>query len=182
MACAPRRPIILEKGFSQPDIDFKTYKKLAISEFIPNPQVRKRKKLSDLVEDEFRKKGYGVVGKDKFNSILEECGHSREDLSNPDVLKKVREKLHITAIIRGELQEYDIKEKKDYTFFIWEYGASTVVSNNYICNISLILEMLEVQKGNKVWSCLVSCNQKKGNPEKLIRNMIRSSFNTIPQK
>jgi hypothetical protein len=150
----------LRKFFLNQNI-FEIYKKLAISEFIPNPQVKKGKKLSDLVEDEFRRKGYWVVGKDEFNSVLEEFGHSREDLSNPDALKKIREELHISAIIRGELQRYDIKKKKDYTFFIWEYGASTVASNKYTCDISLILEMLEVQKGNKVWSCLVSCNQKK---------------------
>jgi len=180
--CAPKRPIILENVFSQPDVDFKTYQKVAVLEFIPNPDVKKDKKFNDLVEGEFREKGYYVVGMDEFNSVLEDFGFSSEDLTNPYVLKKIRERLYVTAIIRDEVQQYEIKKKKDYTFFIWEGGASTVVTNIYICDISLIIEMIEVQEGNKVWSCSISCNQKKGKPDKLIRNMLRDSLNTIPQE
>jgi hypothetical protein len=150
--CAPKRPFILENVFSQPDADFKTYRRVAILEFTPNPQVKKDKKFTDLVEDEFRGKGYDVVGRNKFNSVLEEFGYSSDDLLNPEVLNRVSERLNISAIIKGLLKNYEIKRKDDYTPFIWEGGAVIIEETKYICDIFLIIEMVEVKEGKKVWS------------------------------
>ena len=177
VVCAPKRPIILEKVFSQPDVDYDLYQRLAIVEFTPNPQVKKRKNISDVFEDEFRKQGYDIVSADEFNSVLEEFGFSSEDLSDPEVLNRVSEKLNISAIIQGVTDKYEIKKKSDLIPISTGDVTFMMVDKVYICDIALTVEMIAVREGNKVWSCSISYSQKKGKPEKLIRNMIRECLN-----
>ncbi len=162
--CAPKRPIILDKFFSQPDVDYNLYQRLAIMEFTPNPQVKKRKNITDVFEDEFRKQGYDIVSRDEFNSVLEEFGFSSEDLSDPEVLNRVSEKLNISAIIQGVTDKYEIKKKDDIFPIITEDVTLVMVDKVYICDIALTVEMIAAEEGNKVWSCSISCSQKKGKP------------------
>lgn len=177
--CA-RRPIVLEDVYSKTNIDFNTYKRLAVIEFTPNIRVKKNKTITDIFEDEFQKQGYDVISADEVSSVLEDFGFSREDLSNPDVLNKVSEKLDIKAVIRGEVQEYEV-EKKDEYIPIWVSDALIDFGGKiYFCDINLMVEMIESQEGKKVWSCSISCSEKKGKPERLIRSMIRNSLSTIP--
>lgn len=178
VVCASKRPIIVDKVFSQPEVDYDLYQRLAIVEFTPNPQVKKRKNITDIFEDEFRKQGYDIVGRDELNSVLEELGFSSEDLSNPEVLNLISEKLSLSAIIKGVTDNYEIKKKNDLFPVITEDVTLLMVDKVYICDISLTIEMIAVQEGNKVWSCSISCSKKKGKPEKLIRNMIRKCLNT----
>ena len=178
VVCAPKRPIILEKVFSQPDVDYDLYQRLAIVEFTPNPQVKKRKNITDICEDEFRKKGYDIVSTDEFNSVLEELRFSSEDLSDPEVLNRVSEKLNISAIIKGATNKYEIKKKSDLIPIVTEDATFVLVDKVYICDIALTIEMIAARVGNKVWSCSMSCSKKKGKPEKLIRDMIRECLNT----
>ncbi len=176
--CAPKRSIILDKFLSQPDVDYNLYQRLAIVEFTPNPQVKKRKNITDVFEDEFRKQGYDIVSRDEFNSVLEEFGFSSEDLSDPEALNRVSEKLNISAIIQGVTNKYDIKKKNETFPIITEDVTLVMVDKVYICDIALTVEMIAAEEGNKVWSCSISCSQKKGKPEKLIRNMIRKCLNS----
>jgi len=178
VVCAPKRPIILEKVFSQPDVDYDLYQRLAIVEFTPNPQVKKRKNITDIFEDEFSKQGYDIVSKDEFNSVLEELGFSSEDLSDPEVLNNVGKKLNISAVIKGATDKYEIKKKDNIIPIITEDVTLVMTDKVYICDIALTVEMIAVQEGNKVWSCSISCSKKKGKPEKLIRNMIRECLNS----
>ena len=178
VVCAPKRPIVLDKVFSQPDVDYGLYQRLAIVEFTPNPQVKKRKNITDIFEDEFNKQGYDIVSTDEFNSALEEFGFSSEDLSDPEVLNRVSEKLNISAIIKGETDKYEIKKKDNIIPIITEDVSFVVVDKVDICDIALTIEMIAAREGNKVWSCSISCSQKKGKPEQLIRNMIRKCLNT----
>jgi hypothetical protein len=176
--CAPKRPIILDKVFSQPDVDYDLYQRLAIAEFTPNTQVKKRKNITDIFEDEFNKQGYDIVSTDEFNSVLKEFGFSSEDLSDPEVLNRVSEKLSISAIIKGVTDKYEIKKKNDLIPISTGDATFMLVDKVYICDIALTVEMIAAQEGNKVWSCSMSCSKKKGKPEKLIRNMIRECLNT----
>jgi hypothetical protein len=176
--CAPKRPIIVEKVFSQPDVDYGLYQRLAIVEFTPNPQVKKRKNITDIFEDEFNKQGYDIVSADEFNSVLEESGFSREDLSDPEVLNRVSEKLNISAVIKGATDKYEVKEKDDIIPIMTEGVALLMQDKVYVCDIALTIEMIAAQEGNKLWSCSISCSKKKGKPEKLIRNMIRKCLNS----
>ncbi len=177
-----KHPIILENVFTQSNANFKMYKRLAVAEFTPNPLVKKAKKITDVFEDEFRKKGYDVVGVDKVNSVLKDFGFSGEDLSNPEVMKKVCKRLDAEAIFRGAVPRYEVKKRNEY-FPVPAGDVMVIVGGKvYYCDISLMIEMLEAQEGNKMWSCSISCSKKKGKPEKLVKTMIRSSLNTIPQK
>jgi hypothetical protein len=178
--CASRRPIILENVYAQPDIDFGAYRKIANVGFIASPDIKADKNFNVLVEEEFNKSGYDVVGTDEFTSFLDELGYSSEGLLDPDSLRRIRERLGVTAIIRGTVQEYEIKKKKGHMPFIIGEGVILIEETDYICDISLNIEMIETTTGNNVWSCSVSCSEKKGKPEKLIRNMIRDSLSTIP--
>jgi len=180
--CAPKRPIILDIVFSQPGIDFKIYKKIAILEFTPNPKVKKKMKFCDVVGDEFRIKGYDVVTRHEFDSVLQEFGFSIEDLSDIEVLNKVSERLKISAIIKGYINRYEVREKEDYMPVIIENVGTTIVEKKYICDISFNIEMIEANDGNKIWSCSIYCDNKKGKPEKLIRKMIKNCLDTIPQE
>lgn len=181
MACV-KHPIILENVFTQSNINFKTYKRLAVAEFTPNPLVKKAKKITDVFEDEFRRKGYDVIGVDEVNSVLKDFGFSGEDLSDPEVMKKVCKRLDAEAIFRGAVPRYEVKKRNE--FFAVPAGNVIVFVGGkvYYCDISLMIEMLEAREGNRMWSCSISCSKKKGKPEKLVRTMIRSSLNTIPQK
>lgn len=178
VVCAPKRPIIEDKVFYQTDVDYDLYQRLAIMEFTPNPQVKKRKNITDVFEDEFRKQGYDIVSADKLHSVLEELGFSSEDLSDPVVLNQVSKKLNISAIIQGVTDKYEIKKKDNIIPIITEDVTLLMQDKVYICDIALNVEMIETQEGNKVWSCSISCSHKKGKPEKLIRNMIRKCINT----
>lgn len=181
VACA-RRPVVLENVYSKTNIDFNTYKRLAVIEFTPNIIVKKNKTITDIFEDEFQKQGYDVIRADEVSSVLEDFGFSREDLTNPEILNKMSEKLDIKAVIRGEVQEYEV-EKKDEYIPIWVSDALIDFGGKiYLCDINLMIEMIESQEGKKVWSCSISCRKKKGKPERLIRNMIRNSLSTIPQE
>ena len=173
VVCAPKRPIIVDRIFSQPDVDYGLYQRLAIVEFNPNPQVKKRKNITDIFEDEFNKQGYDIVSADEFNSVLEESGFSSEDLSDPEVLNRVSEKLNISAVIKGATDKYEIKEKDDIIPIMTEGVTLLMQDKVYVCDIALTIEMIAAQEGKKVWSCSISCSKKKGKPEKLIRNMIR---------
>ncbi len=181
VVCA-RRPIVLEDVYSKTDIDFNTYKRLAVIEFTPNIRVRKDKTITDIFEDEFQKQGYDVVSADKVSSVLEDFGLSREDLSNPEILNKVSQKLHVKAVIRGELQEYEVEEKDEFVPIFVSDALINFGGRIYLCDIDLTIEMIEGQRGKKVWSCSISCSKKKGRPGRLIRNMIRDSLSTIPQE
>lgn len=178
--CASRRPIVLENVYAQPDIDFGAYKKIMIAGLITKPEIKADKNFNLLIEDEFNKIGYDVVGADEFNTFLDEFEYSSEELLNPDTLKKIREHLGVEAIIMGEVQRYEIKKKKGHIPFIVGEGVILIEETDTICDISLLIEMIETKEGNNVWSCSVSCSEKKGKPEKLIRNMIRDSLSTIP--
>lgn len=178
VVCAPKHPIVLDKVFSQPDVDYDLYQRLAIMEFTPNPQVKKRKNITDIFEDEFRKQGYDIVSTDEFNSVLKEFGFSSEDLSDPEVLNRVSEKLSLSAIIKGMTDKYEIKKKSDLIPIMTENVTLLMPDRVYVCDITLTVEMIAAQKGDKVWSCSMSCSKKKGKPEKLIRNMIRKCLNT----
>lgn len=178
VVCAPKRPIIVEKVFSQPDVDYGLYQRLAIVEFTPNPQVKKRKNITDVFEDEFRKQGYDIVSTDEFNSVLKELRFSSEDLSDPEVLNRVSEKLNISAVIRGATDKYEIKKKSGFIPIITEDVTLLMPDKVYVCDIALTVEMIAAQEGNKLWSCSISCSKKKGKPEKLIRNMIRKCLNS----
>jgi hypothetical protein len=167
----------VEKVFSQPDVDYDLYERLAFVEFTPNPQVKKRKNITDIFEDEFNKQGYDIVSTEEFNSVLEEFGFSSEDLSDPEVLNRVSEKLNISAIIKGVTDKYEIKKKSDLIPISTGDVTFMLVDKVYICDISLTIEMIAAQEGNKVWSCSISCTKKKGKPEKLIKNMIRECLN-----
>jgi Zn-finger protein len=182
VVCAPKRPIVLDKVFSQPDVDYDLYERLAIVEFTPNPQVKKRKNITDIFEDEFNKQGYDIVSMDEFNSVLKEFGFSSEDLSDPDVLNRVSEKLNISAVIKGTTNKYEIKKKSDFIPISTGDVTFALVDKVYICDIALTVEMIAAQEGNKVWSCSMSCSKKKGKPEKLIRNMIRDCLNTTSKE
>jgi hypothetical protein len=179
VVCAPKRPIILEKAFSQPDVDYETYRKLAIVEFAPNPEVKKRKNITDVFEDELSKQGYDIVSMDEFYSVLEESGFSSDDLSDSEVLNSVSEKLSLSAVIKGVTEKYEIKKKNNLIPITTGDVTLLIPDKVYICDIALTFEMITVQEGNKVLSCSVSCSKKKGKPEKLIRNMIRKCLNTI---
>ena len=95
---APRVRTDRSKAFSQPDVDHEIYRRLAIVEFAPNPEVKKRKNITHVFEDELSKQGYDIVSMDEFNSVLEESGFSSDDLSDPEVLNRISEKLNISAI------------------------------------------------------------------------------------
>jgi len=177
VVCAPKRPIILDKVFSQPDVDYDLYERLAIVEFTPNPQVKKRKNITDIFEDEFKKQGYDIVSMEEFNSVLEEYGFSSEDLSDSEVLNRVSEKLNISAIIKGVTDKYEIKKKSGLIPISTGDVTFMLVDKVYICDIALTIEMIAAQEGNKIWSYSISCTKKKGRPEKLIRNMIRKCLN-----
>jgi hypothetical protein len=179
--CA-RRPIVLENVYSKSNIDFNTYKRLAVVEFTPNTIVRKDKTITDIFEDEFQKQGYDVISAEEVSSVLEDFGFSKEDLLNPEILNKVSEKLHVKAVIRGEVQEYEIEKKDEFVPIFVSDVLIDFGGKIYLCNINLMIEMIEGQEGNKVWSCSTFCRKKKGRPERLIRNMIRNSLSTIPQE
>jgi hypothetical protein len=178
-SCASKRPIILENVYAQPGIDFGVYKKVAVAEFIPSPEIKDEINFTFLVEDEFLKNGYDVVDRDEFNSVLDEFGYSSEDVLDPDALKKVGERLGVKAIIRGEVQQFESKNKKDHTPLTVGEGFILIEETKYICDISMNIEMIETKEGNKVWSCSVSCSERKGKPEQLVRNMIRDSLDTM---
>ncbi len=177
--CA-RRPIVLEDVYSKTNIEFNSYKRLAVIEFTPNVRVRKDKTITDIFEDEFQKQGYDVVSADEVSSVLEDFGLSREDLSNPEVLNKVSEKLHVKAVIRGEVEEYEVEKKDEFVPIFVSDALIDFGGKIYLCDIGLKIEMIEGRQGNKVWSCSISCSKKKGRPGRLIRNMIRNSLSTIP--
>jgi hypothetical protein len=181
VSCA-RRPIVLEDVYSKTNIDFNIYKRLAVIEFTPNIRVKKNKTITEIFEDEFQKQGYDVISANEVSSVLEDFGFSREDLLNPETLNKVSEKLHVKAVIRGEVQEYEVEKKDEYVPIFVSDALIDFGGRIYLCDIDLTIEMIEGQEGNKVWSCSISCSKKKGRPGRLIRSMIRNSLSTIPQE
>lgn len=181
IVCA-RHPIVLESVYAKPDVDFNNYKRLAIVEFAPNTIVKKERTITHIFEDEFQKQGFDIVRADEVHSILKNFGFSREDLSNPEILNDVSEKLHVKAVMRGEVKEYEVKKKDEYVPIAVPNGIIDVGGKIYICDISLMVEIRDGQEGKTIWSCSISCSKKKGKPERLIRNMIRDSLSTLPQK
>jgi hypothetical protein len=180
--CA-RRPIILGKVFTQPNTDFKMYKRLAVTEFTPDPFVKKDKNLTCMFEEEFRKNGYDVVGMDKFNLVLEEYGYSNEDLSGTEALNRITERLDISAIIKGTVNKYEVEEEKGYmSTFMTEYGIIRPYEMIYNCDISFSIEMIEAKYGKKVWTCSVLGKRKTKKPEAFVMDMIRNCLNTILKK
>lgn len=180
--CATKKPILPEKIFYRYDIDYDIYERMVVLEFTPNPQVKKGKNISDIFEDETRKNGYLVISINEFNSVLEDFGFSKENLTDPEVLKIVSEKLNISAVIKGIVNHYQVEKKKGTRVFIAAELPLIMVDTKYYCDISLNIDMIEVQEGNKIWSSSISCNKKKGNPEKVLRKMIRNCLKTIPTK
>ena len=177
-----RHPIILESVYAKPDVDFNNYKRLAIVEFAPNTIVKKERTITHIFEDEFQKQGFDIVRADEVHSVLKNFGFSREDLLNPEILNDVSEKLHVKAVIRGEVKEFEVKKKDEYVPIAVPNGIIDVGGKIYICDISLMVEIRDSQEGKTIWTCSMSCSKKKGKPERLIRNMIRDSLSTIPQK
>jgi hypothetical protein len=111
---------------------------------------------------------------------MDQFGYSREDLLDPDTLKRIKEQFGAEAIIKGRVQKYEIKKKKGHIPLTIGEGFILIEETDTICDIALFIEMIETKEGNNVWSCSVSCSEKKEKPEKLIRNMIRDSLSTIP--
>ncbi len=177
-----RHPIVLENVYFKTNIDFNAYKRIAVIEFSPNTIVRKGKTITNIFEDEFKKQGYDVISADEISSVLVEFGFSREDLLNPEILNKVSDKLQVKAVIRGEVQEYEVEKKDEYVPILVSDSLIFVGGKIFLCDIDLMIEMIEGQEGKKVWSCSISCRKKKGKPERLIRNMIRNFLSTIPQE
>ena len=174
-----RRPIILENVYAKPDVDFNTYRRLAIVEFAPDTIVKKERTITHIFEDEFQKQGFDIIGADEVHSVLKNSGFSREDLLNPEILNNVSEKLHVKAFVRGEVKEYKVKKKDEYVPIAFPGGIIDVGGKIYFCDISLRVEMKDSREGKTIWTCSMSCNKKKGKPERLIRNMIRDSLRTI---
>ena len=177
-----RLPIILESVYARPDVDFNNYRRLAIVEFAPNTIVKKERTITHIFEDEFQKQGFDIVRADEVHSVLKNFGFSREDLLNPKILNDVSEKLHVKAVMRGEVKEYKVKKKHEYVLIVFPGGIIDAGGKIYICDISLMVEMRDGREGKTIWTCSMSCSKKKGKPERLIRNMIRNSLSTIPQK
>jgi hypothetical protein len=174
-----RHPIILENVYAKPDVDFNTYRRLAIVEFAPDTIVKKERTITHIFEDEFQKQGFDIIGADEVHSVLKNSGFSREDLLNPEILNNVSEKLHVKAFVRGEVKEYKVKKKDEYVPIAFPGGIIDVGGKIYFCDISLRVEMKDSREGKTIWTCSMSCNKKKGKPERLIRNMIRDSLRTI---
>lgn len=178
--CASRQPIHPQEVLRLPDIDYSIYKRLTVLEFAPNPQVRKNKKISDIFEDELQKKGFDVVRMDEFNSVLEALELSRENLTDTEVLKKVGKKLEISSVIKGTVEEYEVKKKKGFILIPINGSTMLIDTTKYYCDISFTIEMIELQEGNKIWACSMSYNDKYKSPMKLMRKMIRECLSTFP--
>ncbi len=172
VVCAGQ-PIVIKDVFTQPKVDVKKYKRIVVSEFTPNPLVKKNLNMTDIIEDELNKSGYEVVGGGELNSILESLGHSGEELTSPEILIKAAQELKAEAIIRGEVRTYRVKENDEYVPFVTPDLIMAVSGKTYQCDIDLTVEIREAQEGKTVRSSSISCTKKKGRPEKLIRNMIR---------
>lgn len=174
-----KRPILLESVYAKPDVDFNNYRRLAIVEFAPDKKVKKERTITHIFEDEFQKQGFDIVGADEVNSVLKNFGFSREDLLNPEILKDVSDKLHVRAVLRGEIKEYEVKKKDEYIPIAFPGGIIDAGGKINICDISLMVEMRDSREGKTIWTCSMSCSKKKGKPERLIRNMIRGSLGAI---
>lgn len=196
--CASTKPILPQYVFSSPGIDFSKFKRIAIIldpifldlEYLSEEEMYEN--INNFFEQELEKRGYDILSSSDLISFLENGGFSIKDLSNPEILHMIKNNLNISAIIKAAVKIYEYEPK---TKRVEHFHRVTPTSDSpkiystedalvFMFDISLVLEMIEAQQGNNVWTCSISCDKKKveGYPYKLIRKIIKNCVITIPKK
>jgi len=183
--CASSKQIHPQDVYLHPNADFSKYKRLAILlDFNQLPEERREGTLYYLLKEELEKRGYDILSR----------AFSIENLSDPKTLSYIRAALDISAIVKVTVNKYEFekKEKSAEKFFSRMYKGSTRHPDwytreyvfVYILDFSLVLGMIEIEQGNRVWSCSISCEKKEveGSRHKFISQMIKDCLRTIPNE
>ena len=175
LSCASSKQIHPQDVYFHPNADFSKYKKIAIFLFVNQlPEERREGILFSFLKEELEKRGYNVLSKP----------YSIENLSDLETLFRIRDELDISAIVKVTVDKYEFEERKKRIetrqgdFYKWEKVPI------YILDFSLVLDMIETEHGDKVWSSSISCEKREveENRHKFIRQMIKNCLRTIPNK
>lgn len=191
--CGSSKQVLPRNIYLGPDADFSKYKRQGI--FLDLDQVPKgRKELNFYIEfkQELEKLGYDVLGGREFFSFLKIKGFSIEDISDPQVLSDIRHELKISAVMKITVTKYEFEEKEQRVERIHKLEPLTLEPHvdriyhvpEFIVDFSFVLDMIEMEQGQRVWSCSISCEKEKveENRYDLIRKMIKKCLKAIPKK
>lgn len=178
--------IEVNQGTIRPDLNYRFYKKIAIPEFEKNLDVEDQavKKFTSFVRKEFISKKYDVISPEDLNSFLRDSQISIEELRDPGVLKRMRDTMDVQAVIRGKVDFYMVTpqlmaEPSTET----DFRKDTKYNLFNLCNIALTIEMVDAGNEKIIWSSSVYTRDGKvmGNPDRLLRKMIKECLETIPK-
>jgi hypothetical protein len=179
--------IKVDQEYVKPDLDYSLYKNLAVPKFNKRPPVEDEavEKFTHFVMEEFSEKGYKIVASQELGSFLSEKRLSKKDLEDSEALRKMRDFLGANALICGVVDQYEIRPEilaDPITQVNIRMDTEFDVFN--ICDVGLTIEMVDTEDGAVIWSSFVYTHggKIKGNPEWLLRRMVKECLKTFPKQ
>lgn len=171
--------------YSKSGIDYSLYTNLGILLFEDDELEDKiLKKITFFAEEEFRKKKFNIVPSLEIDSFLSDSQISRQNLKAPEALERMRNALNISALVWGSVNQYVVRPEiyADPLTLPSPRSADYQVFN--LCDISMTIEIIDTKNGDIIWSNEVYSigGRIKGNPDWLIRRMVKECLKTVPKQ
>jgi len=153
-------------------------------------EIGLHKTFTELLQKELIKEGYDIVTSDELDYLLDRLKLLREDSVKIENVQRIKNELNVSAIIKGYIGNYHIDRET-------KHGTVRTVGRQldpnplhdkadtriYISNISLRMEMIELEQGSKIWSCSISFKDYKAdeNGKELIKKNHQALFRYAPK-
>jgi len=191
--CAYRKTIFINDVFTNPKIDYGQYNKIAVLVFEQDIEIKERglhKTFTELTQKELIEEGYDIVMSDALDVLLNRLKLSRQDSVKIENAQRIKKEMNVSAIIKGDIDSYNIgRELKHGT--VRSVGRQLdpnpmhdkADTRIYVANISLRMEMIELQEADTIWSCSISFKDYKTdeNGEELVKKIIKRCLDTLPK-
>jgi hypothetical protein len=179
--------IKVDQEYVKPDLDYSLYKTFAIPKFEKRHAVEDKavEKFTHFVMEELREKRYKVIPSQELDSFLSDNQLSNKDLEDSEALRKMRDSLSVNAVICGVVDQYEVRPEilaDPITQVSIRMDTEFDVFN--ICDVGLTIEMVDTKDGAVIWSSFVYTQggKIKGNPDWLLRRMVKECLKTFPKQ
>lgn len=179
--------IKVDQEYVKPDLDYSLYKNLAVPKFDKRRAIEDKavEKFTHFVMEEFIEKGYKIIASQELDSFLSDNQLSKKELEDPGALRKMKYTLNASAVIRGKVDQYEVRPEilADPTTQV-SIRRDTEFGVFNICDVGLTIEMVDTEDGAVIWSSFVYTHggKIKGNPEWLLRRMVKECLKTFPKQ
>lgn len=179
--------IKVDQEYVKPDLDYSLYKNVAVPKFDKRPPVEDKavEKFTHFVMEELRGKRYKIIPSQELDSFLIDNQLSKMGLEDSEALMKMRDSLGAEAVICGVVDQYEVRPEilaDPMTQVNIRMDTEFDVFN--ICDVGLTIKMADTEDGAVIWSSFVYTRggKIKGNPDWLLRRMVKECLKTFPKQ